>query len=184
MGVMSPPTSAQPHRFRVLVVCTGNICRSTMAQQVLDEEAAAGGVDVLVDSAGISDEEHGRSIDPRAARVLREAGYGIPDHRARRVRGDELGSWDLVLAMTRWHLASLERLAARAGVRVEQDPVPGATDVTDLRLFRDFDPDLETGEDPDVPDPWYGDHRDFVRTLEVIERVTPALVDHIRERVR
>jgi len=184
MEVMSPPAPVSPRQWRVLVVCTGNICRSAMAQQVLDEDAAAAGVDMGVDSAGISDEEHGRSIDPRAARALREAGHRVPDHRARRVRGDELGTWDLVLAMTRSHLTSLQRLAARGGVRVERNPVPGTRGVTDLRLFRDLDPDLEPGEDPDVPDPWYGDHTDFVETLEVIERVSSAVVDHILQGAR
>lgn len=88
--------------MRVLVVCTGNICRSTMAHQVLDEAVAAGGLPgaVRVDSAGVSDEEHGNPIDPRAARVLRAHGHGVPDHRARQVRADELADWDLVLAMT------------------------------------------------------------------------------------
>ena len=66
--------------MRVLMVCTGNICRSTMAHQVLDEAVAAGGLSgaVRVDSAGVSDEEHGNPIDPRAARVLRAHGHGVP----------------------------------------------------------------------------------------------------------
>lgn len=181
--------------LRVLMVCTGNICRSTMAQEVLSEQVAADRLDVLVDSAGISDEEHGNPIDPRAARVLREAGHRVPDHRARQVRAAELGSWDLVLAMTRQHLMALERLARRAGVDVEVDPPVGDHTVVDLRMFRSFDPratgsarvpeapDPWSGSALDVPDPWYGDHRDFEETLEVVEHVTPALVDHLRARL-
>ena len=104
--------------MRVLMVCTGNICRSTMAHQVLDEAVAAGGLSgaVRVDSAGVSDEEHGNPIDPRAARVLRAHGHGVPDHRARQVRADELADWDLVLAMTSSHYAALSRLRDRARV--------------------------------------------------------------------
>jgi len=216
------------------MVCTGNICRSTMAQEVLAEQVGDAGLDVVVDSAGISDEEHGNPVDPRAARVLREAGHRVPDHRARQVRGDELGSWDLVLAMTRQHLAALERLARRCGVEDVPDPAPGDVHAVDLRMYRSFDPALgesgpasdgsgttpgtgtpqvgrlgpgsgsRTGSSgaagrgrrgvdrgtgrgdgahgpvPDVPDPWYGGHEDFVDTLDVIERVTPALVDHLR----
>ena len=64
---------------RVLMVCTGNICRSTMAHAVLEQAAARAGVDVVVDSAGVSDEEAGNPIDRRAARVLRDAGYAVPD---------------------------------------------------------------------------------------------------------
>ena len=196
------------------MVCTGNICRSTMAQEVLAEEVAAAGLDILVDSAGISDEEHGNPIDPRAARVLREAGHAVPDHRARQVSAGELGSWDLVLAMTRQHLRALHRLASRGGVEVLPDASPGQRGVVDLRMYRSFDPlvqvgqrtdnagrqgggdgaavgtrvsprgQLSTGDMPatwDVPDPWYGGHEDFVETLEVVERVSPALVDHLRD---
>ena len=80
---------------RILMVCTGNICRSTMAHAVLEQAAARAGVDVIVDSAGVSDEEQGNPIDRRAARVLRDAGYTVPDPRARPIRAGELGEWDL-----------------------------------------------------------------------------------------
>lgn len=159
--------------MRVLMVCTGNICRSTMAHQVLDEAVAAGGLSgaVRVDSAGVSDEEHGNPIDPRAARVLRAHGHGVPDHRARQVRADELADWDLVLAMTSSHYAALSRLRDRAR--------PGGR-APEIRMFRDFDPQCAhlpegPGRDKDLPDPWYGDYGDFVDTLAVIERSTPVM---------
>ena len=140
--------------MRVLMVCTGNICRSTMAHQVLDEAVAAGGLSgaVRVDSAGVSDEEHGNPIDPRAARVLRAHGHGVPDHRARQVRADELADWDLVLAMTSSHYAALSRLRDRAR--------PGGR-APEIRMFRDFDPQCAhlpegPGRDKDLPTPGTG----------------------------
>lgn len=160
--------------LRVLMVCTGNICRSTMAHQVFAEAVAAEGLDIEVDSAGISDEEHGNPIDRRAARVLREAGYGLPNHRARQVRAEELGSWDLILAMTDYHYRSLQRLRQRATSGIDEG---GAG--PDIRMFREFDPQSRPG-DRDLPDPWYGGHSDFVDTLEVIERSLPALLNHVR----
>ena len=82
-------TDARP--TRILMVCTGNICRSTMAHAIAEQSAARAGIPILVDSAGVSDEERGNPIDPRAARVLRGAGYDVPDHRARQVSASELG---------------------------------------------------------------------------------------------
>ncbi len=184
----------QPRPARVLMVCTGNICRSTMAHAVLEQAAARAGVGVVVDSAGVSDEEQGNPIDRRAARVLRDAGYAVPDHRARQIRASELGEWDLILAMTSRHLSVLQRLADRAGVEYGGAPsagggpaggagsLSGRAPVSDegagprICLYRDLDP-AGCG---DVPDPWYGGHQDFLDTLEVIERVTPVILDLAR----
>ena len=153
--------------FSVLMVCTGNICRSVMAEQILREAAADSGVDILVDSAGISDEEHGHGIDSRAARALRKGGYRVPSHRARQVQAGELQRWDLILAMTSSHLRALERLAG--------GPDPK------IRMFRDFEEvagNPARGGNRDVPDPWYGDYSDFEATRATIEKCTPAILEY------
>lgn len=187
--------------YSVSMVCTGNICRSAMAEIVLLDRLAAAGVPtsgpggVVVTSAGVSDEEHGNPVDRRARRLLAERGYGvghddvartvaaaISGHTAHRIGDAELVGADLVLAMTSGHLRELERRAARLGV-----------DVTRIRMFREFDPaaaDERRGAGGfggrrglDVPDPWYGTMEDFVDTLEVVERVDDALAPVLAELV-
>ncbi|PID97906.1 MAG: protein tyrosine phosphatase [Actinobacteria bacterium] len=169
--------------YRVLMVCTGNICRSPMAQQVLTEAVKEEGLDVIVDSAGVSNEEEGNPIDRRAARVLREAGYGLPDHWARQIHSGDIGQWDLILAMTDRHRSRLLRLADAAGVSVLPEAEAGDPSSVDIRLFRDFDPQAHENA-LDVPDPWYGGHEDYVETLAIIESAKPQIMEHLRQVTR
>ena len=160
--------------YRVMIVCTGNICRSPMAQVVLAERLRrAGPADVAVDSAGISDEEHGNPIDPRAARVLAAHGYPVPAHRAKRITAADLAERDLVLAMTSSHARAV-RLLARG-----DDALSGR-----VRMYRGFDPSAGT-EGPehllDMDDPWSGDEAGFEVTLAQIEAAADAVVEHVRE---
>ena len=76
----------------VLMVCHGNICRSTMAHQLLTQmvEKAPEGSPVKritkIDSCGTSDEEHGRSPDPATQRALKSHGYPPLKHSARQFK--------------------------------------------------------------------------------------------------
>ena len=120
--------------YSVMVVCTGNICRSPMAEIVLRERFAAAGLadQVVVDSTGISDEEHGNPVDRRARAVLVAHGYPAGDgHRARQVAADDRR--DLVLAMTNAHARALRRpgpgavpvLRPGRGPATSTSPTPG-----------------------------------------------------------
>lgn len=152
------------------MICTGNICRSAMADVILTQKTQ--GLSVEVDSAGISNEEAGNGIDRRAITILTKAGYDVPFHSARQIRPDDLDRFDLILAMTRNHFRAVENLARRSS----RDLKDGQ-----LRMFRSFDPLAGRSKDLDVPDPWYGTMIDFEETLATIHAVAPNLLDHIEE---
>ena len=159
--------------YRVMTVCTGNICRSPMAEIVLRDrfEAAGLGDSVVVDSSGVSDEEHGNPVDRRARAVLADHGYPTGDgHRARQVTTGDVGSRDLVLAMTTRHARGLRDLAER----VPGDPL--------IRMYRSFDPAADgLPEDQlDIADPWYGGPEDFEVCLAQVEAAADGVVDFVR----
>lgn len=161
-------------KLRVMTVCTGNICRSPMAEVVLRERLAEAGLedDVIIDSTGTTSYEVGAPMDPRARKILREAGYtddAIAGHRARQVRADELADRDLVLAATTEHVHALHRVLGLE---------PGDDDAAPhIRLIRDFDP--ESGP-VDLADPWYGDESDFVQCLAEIEATMDGIIAELR----
>ncbi|MBW4041211.1 MAG: low molecular weight phosphotyrosine protein phosphatase [Acidobacteria bacterium] len=162
-------------RYRVMTVCTGNICRSPIAEVVLRHrfEAAGLGDRVAVDSGGTSSEELGNPIDPRAARVLREAGYRVPQRTAHQVTSRDVADRDLLLPMTAQHARRLRTQA------------PSAAAAAKVRLYRSFDPSAASlgvmdESALDVEDPWYGGHDDFIATLEQVEAAAGAIVEHVR----
>lgn len=148
---------------RVLFVCTGNICRSPTAEGVFRHVAAAAGLAhrFHVDSAGTHGYHIGDPPDSRAVALARQRGYDLSDLRARQFVAADYGAFDLLLAMDRGHLKIMRRLAT-------------PHDAARAQLFLSYAPDL--GLD-DVPDPYYGDERDFAHTLDLIERGSRALLD-------
>ena len=162
------------HPYRVMTVCTGNICRSPMAEVVLRARFAAAGLadEVVVDSTGISDEEWGNPIDQRARRVLVGHGYAGGDgHRARQVSSEELGERDLVLPMTALHARALRRLDPDANVVMLRRFDPAATVVTDPHDERRLD----------IDDPWFGGPLEFEHCLAQIEAAADGVVDYVRK---
>lgn len=105
--------------FHILTVCTGNICRSPLAEQLLRRElgavAGAGedGLDVTVASAGTA-ALVGEPMDERAARYSEQLG-AVPDgHRARQLTADIVRSSDLILVAGREHRRAVVELLPRA----------------------------------------------------------------------
>ncbi len=149
----------------IVFVCWGNICRSPMAEMVAQDYARRAGVNgVSFTSAGISAEEQGNPIDPRAAEVLRRNGYQVGDHQAHRISAEEATRASMVIGMEQLHLDRLRQA------------VPA---LDDAYLLSDFDPEALPGAG--VPDPWYGPDDGFIDTLRAIEAAMPQIIKRAAE---
>jgi protein-tyrosine phosphatase len=156
-------------QLRVGVICTGNICRSPMAEVLIrrlvseDQFLAAR---VLVSSAGTAKWHVGSPTDARARAALDRA--GLLDAGSRGAYADTmyLNAQDLILAMSREHVREArERLTNQE---------------TSVVLFRNL---LELGLDLDVADPYYGDASDFDDCLALFRRGGPRLIEEFRQRL-
>ena len=145
--------------IHVTFVCSGNICRSPMAEKMFAHQISERGLShaVRVTSAGTGSWHAGEPADLRASRVLRLHGYPAA-HCAAQV-GDDHMSADIVVALGRNHVRMLHEM----GVPQER-----------IRMLRSFDP--RSGVHAlDVDDPYYGDHTDFEDVFTVIEAALPGL---------
>ncbi|MGW2015812.1 low molecular weight protein-tyrosine-phosphatase [Streptomyces sp. NPDC001927] len=153
--------------YRVCFVCTGNICRSPMAESVFRARVEEAGLadTVEVDSAGTGGWHEGHAADPRTVAVLEDHGYAS-GHTARQFRASWFPALDLVIALDEGHVRELRRLA------------PTPEDAAKVRLLRSYDP---AADDLDVPDPYYGGTDGFEECLEMVEAASEGLLAAVRK---
>jgi protein-tyrosine phosphatase len=151
----------------VLIVCTGNICRSPTAEGVLRHLAQRRGLAdrIRVASAGTHDYHVGEEPDPRTVKHAWKRGYDLSTQRAAQVRPEDFHTHDYILAMDRGHLRMLRSMAPRDSK-------------AKLGLF------LEASgkwKDQDVPDPYYGGAAGFEQVLDMIEEAAERWLERIEQ---
>lgn len=148
---------------KVLIVCTGNICRSPTAEGVLRHVAAKRGLGdrIEVRSAGTHDYHVGEGPDPRSVRHARKRGYDLSALRASQVSGEDFLTFDYILAMDEGHLRILRSMEP-AGARAS------------LSLFLDAS---SRWPGADVPDPYYGGPDGFERVIDMVEDAAEGWLD-------
>ena len=152
-------------KVSVLVVCTGNICRSPTGEGVMRHLARERGLEgrLEVRSAGTHDYHLGECPDHRSMKHASRRGYDLSAQRAMQVSREHFHEFDFILAMDRGHLRQLKAIAP-----------PGAK--SRLGLFLDASARWK-GED--VPDPNYGAEEGFEQVLDMVEEAAGRWLDII-----
>ena len=126
-------------KIKVLFICHGNICRSTMAQFVLQDMVNKAGLSekFYIDSAATSTEEIGNPPHHGTVRKMREMNIPVLPHRAVHMKKSDYERFDYIIGMDRWNLNNMLRILGK-------DPEQK------VFLLLDF-----TDRPGDIADPWY-----------------------------
>ena len=145
--------------IKVLFVCHGNICRSTMAQYVFQNLINRHGLidQFYIDSAATSREEIGNPVHHGTRRKLKEVGIPCGDHRARQLEKREYDEFDYLIGMDSMNIRNMMRILGG-------DPKGKVSKLLDFTE--------RTGQD--IADPWYTG--DFDTTYRDVREGCEALL--------
>lgn len=147
--------------MHILMVCLGNICRSPMADGWLRHRVNELELDITVDSAGTADYHCGSQADHRMRRLSKTFGVDIDGLRARQFSQEDFDTYDRIFVMDKSNLSNVLKFARNDA------------DAAKVSLYLN---ELFPGEDREVPDPYYGDDKDFIHVIELLKDTTEAFL--------
>ena len=143
------------------MVCLGNICRSPLAEGILQQKAAAAGLDWVVESAGTNGYHTGEPPHHLSQKVALQNGVDISRQISRRFTAADFEQYDKIYAMA-------------ADVAMEIKKI-GGQHFNDKKVDY-FLNELEPGKNGNVPDPWYGDEDGYVEVYDLIDKACDAII--------
>lgn len=138
--------------IKILFICHGNICRSTMAQSVMQYLVKRRDLSHLfqIDSAATSREEIGNPVHPGTVQKLQKENIPVIPHRAVQMRPSDYEKYDYLIGMDSANLRNMKRIA-------------GSDPEKKMFLLLEF-----AGEEGDIADPWYtGNFEDTYRDVRL-----------------
>ena len=149
--------------IKVLFICHGNICRSTMAEYVMKALVNKSGLSdtFFIDSAATSREEIGNPVHYGTRHKLEEVGIYCGNHKARQMQKHEYDEYDYIIGMDSANMRNLNRM-------LKNDPEEK------LYKFLTF-----AGSGRDIADPWYTGN--FDETYEDIQEGCEGFLDYLEK---
>jgi protein-tyrosine phosphatase len=122
------------------------------------------GLNIQVDSAGTIGIHSGQGPDPRMVQTAKNNGIDISFLRARKIKDEDFTIFDHIYVMDRSNLRDVQSLAKTIE---EKEKVKLILDVLDTTNYKE------------VPDPYYGAERDFIKVFELLDKATDKLIEEI-----
>ena len=151
--------------IKILFICHGNICRSTMAEYVMKYLIIQEGFsdEFYIDSAATSREEIGNGVHRGTRDKLKEVGIPCGNHRARQMTIRDYEEFDYIIGMDTWNIRNIMRIIGTDAKR----KVSMLLDYTDRGGM-------------DIADPWYTGN--FDKTYEDVLEGCSGLLKFLREK--
>ncbi len=148
--------------MKILMVCLGNICRSPLAEGILQHKAIKAGLDWKVDSAGTNGFHNGEAPHHFSQRVASLHKIDISTQRSRQFKLEDLDQYDKIYAMATDVLEDIKRIA-----KEKFNPQK-------VELFLN---EIHPGKNEDVPDPWFGQEDGYHKVFDIINETCEAIID-------
>ncbi|NDI98211.1 low molecular weight phosphotyrosine protein phosphatase [Flavobacterium sp. LaA7.5] len=147
---------------KILMVCLGNICRSPLAEGILQSKLPAD--KFIVDSAGTGDWHAGQQPDKRSIATARNRGLDITQQRARQIKTSDFDKFDYIYVMDASNYNNVVKLA------------PNATAKEKVKLMMDA---LYPGENIELPDPYFGGDDGFHNVYDMLDEACTIVADNL-----
>lgn len=144
------------------MVCLGNICRSPLAEGILQDKASKAGLDWTVESAGTNNYHIGEAPHRLSQKVAKLNGIDICQQRARRFVAEDFDRYDKIYALAGDVMDDIRRIAKNKYDSSKADLLMN---------------ELYPGKDLDVPDPWYGEEPGYHEVYKMLDAVCEKIIE-------
>lgn len=148
--------------MKILMVCLGNICRSPLAEGILQEKAFNAGLKWSVESAGTNGYHNGEPPHRLSQKVASMNGIDISLQRSRRITEKDFEVYDKIYVMAQEVIDDLKRVTGKK------------YNASKVELLMN---EVHPGEDIDIPDPWYGTEPGYHEVYKMIDRACDAIIE-------